>query len=183
MIYQLVKRDISWKAAGVLACLCPLAALFGLWQPGQPSGFFLFWLFSLVLLTLLPANRRCTSFEAALPIAGWDLYCARLLSNLILIWIPVFGGPFRSCCLPGRSTQDSQYFSISERFDRRRARHSGGLPPQVRCAGLVAAHDRCPCDIFGCLCGHRSIAFFVADLRSRERRAVPVSVVHHSHGI
>ncbi len=90
MIYRLVKRDIAWKASGVLACICPLAALVGLWQPGRPSGFFLFWLFSLVLLTLVPANRRCTSFEAALPIAGWDLYCARLLSNLILIWIPVF---------------------------------------------------------------------------------------------
>lgn len=93
MIYQLVKRDYSWKLGLGLAVLCAAGYLSSYWTvlgaiAGLYIGTFVGLYLVLVMVVLLRPLRRCRLFEAALPIRGRDLFSARLLSDLTLIWPP-----------------------------------------------------------------------------------------------
>jgi hypothetical protein len=78
MIYQLVKRDFSWKLGLGLGVLCAAGCLFSYWAVAC------LWL----LLVLGRRLHRCSPYQAPLPIRGRDLFFARLLSDLMLIWLP-----------------------------------------------------------------------------------------------
>ena len=86
MIYRLIKfENSSWSfgfdmvvilSAFALFRIIPLhPALMGLWTGGM-------------MVTFRP-SPRCTLFQAALPICGRDIYCARVLSEVGVTWLMV----------------------------------------------------------------------------------------------
>jgi hypothetical protein len=87
MILRLVKRDPVWLAALMLAVLI-----------GAVAPFFAFDSLEFVTMgglgCLLYARPhvRATLFEAALPITGRDLFLARALSLLAVVWLPALCG-------------------------------------------------------------------------------------------
>src|SRR5262245_11384190 len=86
MIYELVKRGVEWKIAVGFAAACALVAFLGTGQ----VALFLATLFCLILLFM--NQKRCTLFEAALPLSARDLFCARMVSSAALIWLPILSG-------------------------------------------------------------------------------------------
>jgi hypothetical protein len=88
MIYQLIKRDPAWKLALTLAAA---TAVLSTWMLRYRMSILIpdlwFTFFISTILSLRP-HHRCTLFEAALPIDGRQLFCARLLSMLAAIWLP-----------------------------------------------------------------------------------------------
>jgi hypothetical protein len=87
MILRLVKRDPVWLAALMLAVLI-----------GAVAPFFAFDRLEFAIMAgfgcLLYARPhvRATLFEAALPITGRDLFLARALSLLAVVWLPALCG-------------------------------------------------------------------------------------------
>ncbi len=84
MILQLMRRDLSLRVSAPVVVLGLLAVIASVKAP------------SLVLLAALPycffvwswMPRRGGAFDAALPIRGRELFAARYLSSLTLMWIP-----------------------------------------------------------------------------------------------
>jgi hypothetical protein len=89
MILQLIKRDPAWK----IAVLLTVPAWVAMQIPGIDHP----------LLALAPivffgsfvhARRRATLLEVSLPISARDLFLARLLSLLTLVWFPFVTSEF-----------------------------------------------------------------------------------------
>ena len=95
MIYQIVRRDLDWRRLWfVTAGLGMILLGFGirpLWFPEKAVSAILGSL--LMLAVLYPAfmfgGRRASLFQAALPIPARDLFVARLLSLLGVVWFPL----------------------------------------------------------------------------------------------
>jgi hypothetical protein len=110
MIYQLVKRDVSWKVAVGLALL---GAFLGIWgSPGWPHVpvYWIYWIFILLMSVLSPAHKRCTAFEAALPITGRELFLARLMLSGISIWVPILAAMATILASTGPSSAGLAWF-------------------------------------------------------------------------
>jgi hypothetical protein len=86
MIYQLVKRRVEWKVAAAFAAVCAFVGFLGTGQ------FALFTVALMYLIALFMNQKRCTLFEAALPLHARDLFCARMLASAALIWLPILSG-------------------------------------------------------------------------------------------
>lgn len=86
MIYQLIKRQLPWKFAIVLSVIFAAASLIapGVAVVSCTLGF---------LLLLAPGfMRRCTLYEAALPINGRYLICSRIFTDvlaMLLFYLPL----------------------------------------------------------------------------------------------
>ena len=91
MILRLVKRDPAWQMALMMTVVVVIAVtvLFGFSKINTIVA---------VAATLLGYSLQArphvhaTLFEAALPIAGRDLFLARTLSLLAMVWLPVLCG-------------------------------------------------------------------------------------------
>jgi hypothetical protein len=89
VILRLVKRDRAWQMALMLAVAIGVAA------PLFPSDLPKVISLQLVSIAFLGCSLygrphvRATLFEAALPITGRDLFLARTLSLLAMVWLPV----------------------------------------------------------------------------------------------
>ena len=95
MILRLLKRDPAWKIGVGVASLTVVQLLFLSVVPGGPDPHWTRLLFvqaSLIIAVFWCPHRRATLFEAALPIEGRQLFLARLLSRLALVWLPVLAG-------------------------------------------------------------------------------------------
>jgi hypothetical protein len=87
MILRLIARDPAWKIALVLAVPAWVAPQI----PGIDNP--LLALSPVVLLgSLVNPQRRATLLEVSLPISARDLFLARLLSMLALVWFPFLTG-------------------------------------------------------------------------------------------
>jgi hypothetical protein len=112
MILELMKRDCAWKIGLALA---PVTVVLLLMDPGDPDPQ---WTRLLEVQALLITSgfmcphRRATLFEAALPIGGRQLFLARLLSRLAMVWLPVLSAIL--VILTGRDTRWSQMLGMLE---------------------------------------------------------------------
>lgn len=92
MILELVKRDPERNNGIFLAVLTAVMLLVDQMAGFDPDPQF-FRLFNvqalLILFGMACGHRRATLFEAALPIEGRQLFLARLLSRLAMVWMPV----------------------------------------------------------------------------------------------
>jgi hypothetical protein len=90
MIHELVKRDVAWRMTPIVA-LVAMASVEGAGQSKDPLGVSLIFAVAVYLCSLAAAGayQRATLFESALPIDGRDLYLARAISLLAMIWAPV----------------------------------------------------------------------------------------------
>ncbi len=88
MILQFIRRDPAWRFTPAFAVTAALAALFysSTGHPGSLIGV-IFPSYVLAVMMVVP-HRRATFFEAALPVAGRDLFLARFLSLMALVWLP-----------------------------------------------------------------------------------------------
>jgi hypothetical protein len=116
MILQLMKRDRAWKIALFLA---PLTAVLLLVGRATSIGDDFEWTFQLAnVQTLLIlsgigcGHGRATLFEAALPIYGRQLFLARLLSRLAMVWMTVSAAIL--VILSGRDTGWPQVLELLE---------------------------------------------------------------------
>ena len=91
MILRLVKRDPAWQLALPLAVAMTMAApLFNL---GDALDLVLLPTVAIIVCSVrVRPHVHATLFEAALPIAGRDLFLARTLSLLAMVWLPVLCG-------------------------------------------------------------------------------------------
>jgi hypothetical protein len=92
MIFQLIKRDPAWRMAPIVALVVGVVAMLYPSDPRRVNSLTL--MFTVVMGCSVQARPhvRATLFEAALPIAGRDLWVARVLSLLALVWLPVLCG-------------------------------------------------------------------------------------------
>ena len=87
MIYQLMKRDAAWKIAVFSAMLAVLPAL-----ATKPSLAIRLMMVAIPILFFAATARpqqRATVFQAALPLPARDLFLARLLSLVTIVWFPL----------------------------------------------------------------------------------------------
>ncbi len=101
MILRLLKRDPAWKIGVGVASLTVVQLLSVV--PGGPDPHWTRLLFvqaSLIIAVFWCPHRRATLFEAALPIEGRQLFLARLLSRLALVWLPVLAGILVALSVP-----------------------------------------------------------------------------------
>jgi hypothetical protein len=88
MIYQLMKRDPAWRMAPYLviasAVLWPLHSS----DLSEVASVILSSIYMMCIM-FFRVNERCTLFTAALPIAGRQIYLARILSWAAFIWLPI----------------------------------------------------------------------------------------------
>ncbi len=92
MIAELMRRDPAWQMMkGVTATAGLLAFLLSLWHADGVIAAMAAPIYAVFLMRALP-HQRSTFFEAALPVAARDLFLARLLSLLSLIWAPTIAG-------------------------------------------------------------------------------------------
>ncbi len=91
MILELVKRDRAWKTGLFIAPLVVMPLLVDRLVPFGPDPQLnqLLGVQFLLLAGFMSPHRRATLFEAALPIEGRQLFLARLLSRLAMVWLPV----------------------------------------------------------------------------------------------
>jgi hypothetical protein len=106
MIWQLMKRDRTWKVATAIMGSMFVGATFGLetaalkfdlfanpsFRPAVPFAFAFIAGFSawFVVALAFTIQNQSALYEAVLPIAGRDLWLARVLSLLAMVWLPVF---------------------------------------------------------------------------------------------
>jgi len=108
MIYQLLKRDyLSWL---LVAGLCAAVAL-GDWLGYVETALFAA-LAILLFLNRGSRGRRCTEFDAALPIRARDLFLARLLSDFALVWLPLLVIIATSPLPSGMTRRDADIFFL-----------------------------------------------------------------------
>ncbi len=81
MIWELIKRDPVWRVMPLFAALWVLAA---------PNGVLFFTLVPFMMFISFHGFRHCcTLFQAALPIAGKQLFLSRVASLMAFIWLPI----------------------------------------------------------------------------------------------
>ena len=83
MIYRLMKLDGLWRAAWVVGAAALLVSL------GKQTGVLLIPIPGLYVLVLFGASGRIQPMLAGLPVRARDSFLARLLTALILLWVPV----------------------------------------------------------------------------------------------
>jgi len=88
MILQFIKRDPAWKFTPWFTAAAALGALFYSARPGGWLPLTIAGPVYLILWMLALPHQRVTFFEAALPVSGRDLFLARFLSLLAMIWLP-----------------------------------------------------------------------------------------------
>lgn len=87
MILQFIRRDPAWRFTPAFAVTAAGAAFFySSWHPSSLAGV-MFGSYIVAVMQVMP-HRRATFFEAALPVAGRDLFLARFLSLMALVWLP-----------------------------------------------------------------------------------------------
>jgi hypothetical protein len=90
VIYQLMKLDRSWRAAPLLtvvsAVAAPLLLRLGVSSSTQFNGIPLILVCISVLICRV--NERAALFQISLPIAGREVFAARVLSMLAVLWAP-----------------------------------------------------------------------------------------------
>jgi nitrogen fixation-related uncharacterized protein len=98
MIYELMKREISWcllpwyVLASAVICACP--------APVSEVGVMM-----IVMAGLFVAfpHMHATRFNASLPIAGRDLVLARALFLMAMVWLPAMAGAAAASMFSGHS--------------------------------------------------------------------------------
>jgi len=88
MIYQLIRRDPAWK---YVPSVILLSAVAGLLVGKYPSAVVIPLYAGSAAFACRP-NQRATLFEATLPVAGRQLFLARLSVILSMIWLPAIAG-------------------------------------------------------------------------------------------
>lgn len=96
MIGPLMQRDVSWKTLSALT----LAGAACWFVSGRPSAAFAQQLFGTMLVVLstiaawvfLVRQQAHTGFLASLPVTVKDVFAARVLSVLLVLWVPVMAG-------------------------------------------------------------------------------------------
>ena len=94
MIIQLMKRDPAWKAVPWGIAMVCVSLLFVLRTPqnaavaiyGGISSVFL-----IMAISLASNQDLWSNFLSALPVTARQIYLARVLAMLALLWLPVFG--------------------------------------------------------------------------------------------
>jgi len=87
MIWQLVKREPAWRE--IFSYIGVVAAV-STYLPAYAGYVFIF-VVGLSWIRSLPAERA-SLFQAGLPIAAADLFLARMLAFLALVWLPAMAG-------------------------------------------------------------------------------------------
>ena len=89
MVLYLLKRDDTFKGALVVSLFAPTVLLAGpgLIISGSLLGAAAFLV--LVMAARFRLDQRTSHFEAALPIAGRQIYLARVAGALAMVWLPV----------------------------------------------------------------------------------------------
>ena len=91
MILQFIKRDPAWKLTpGLMGAAVTAAMLYALLHQGW-APMIVFPIYMVLYLRAVP-QQRVTFFEAALPVSGRDLFLARGLALLGMIWLPALAG-------------------------------------------------------------------------------------------
>jgi hypothetical protein len=98
VIYQLMKRDLAWRAApwmtGALGVVWPLCLL--LWKLPEASASALYGaVFSVILvlaINLASIQDLWSHFLSALPVTARQIYLARVLAMVALLWTPLVAG-------------------------------------------------------------------------------------------
>jgi len=88
VIWELVKRDPAWKMALGFAATSPLIWLFG--SSKAPEIFIAPILPMIMAFSYSRFRQRYTLLQVTLPIAGKQLFLARVASMMALIWLPIF---------------------------------------------------------------------------------------------
>jgi hypothetical protein len=93
MTLELMRQDPAWKLAWWMAAasavLWPLLPFHSPASAIAPAGGIL-----LACLARARPQERATLFQAALPVAARQLFLARLLSLLCMVWLPLLAGAF-----------------------------------------------------------------------------------------
>jgi hypothetical protein len=99
MIYRLMKLDGLWRAAWVVGATALLVSF------GKQTGWsvLLIPIPGLYVLVLFGASGRIQPMLAGLPVRARDSFLARLLTALILLWVPV---PFEAAIQAFRASGD-----------------------------------------------------------------------------
>ena len=92
MIFKLIKRDPAWTFGLGFTAAVLILSLTGL-GPVTMLGFEA----TMVIASrsIVRLDHRATLFEVALPIAGRQLFLSRVLSLLLMVWMPAFAGVAR----------------------------------------------------------------------------------------
>jgi hypothetical protein len=87
MIFQLMRGDLAWRMATALALVN--LVLLAMYPAGMdPGPILLGEAFAMTTALATVWCQRATLFETALPIAGRQLFLARLLPRMALVWLP-----------------------------------------------------------------------------------------------
>jgi hypothetical protein len=100
MILALMKRDLAWKIGLGQAALAIVLTSMD-WGDPNPQWTRLLNVQALLIVSgFFCSHRRATAFEAALPIEGRQLFLARVLPRMAMVWLPVLAAII--VMLPGR---------------------------------------------------------------------------------
>jgi hypothetical protein len=88
MVLQFIKRDPAWKLTPGFTAVAAVAAAIHAFQHQSWLPMMLIFPIYIVLFTRVMPHQRVTFFEAALPVSGRDLFQARCLALLGMIWLP-----------------------------------------------------------------------------------------------
>jgi len=88
MVLQFIKRDPAWKLTPGFTAVAAVAAAIHAFQHQSWLPMMLIFPIYIVLFTRVMPHQRVTFFEAALPVSGRDLFQARCLALMGMIWLP-----------------------------------------------------------------------------------------------
>jgi len=94
MIYELMKRDVAWKAVpwGIaMVCVSLLLVARMAQDPAVAIYGGIFYVFVIMGMSLASNQDLWSNFLSALPVTARQIYLARVLSMLSLLWLPVVG--------------------------------------------------------------------------------------------
>jgi hypothetical protein len=90
MIYQLMKRNEAWKFVMSLTIPCTVVGAFVAAHPGFVTVFCGY--LGIMGAFVCRPNQHATRFEASLPLAGRQLFLARICIMMVAIWLPAIAG-------------------------------------------------------------------------------------------
>jgi hypothetical protein len=90
MIYQLMKRNEAWKFVMSLAISCTVVGAFVAAHPGFVTVFCGY--LGIMGAFVCRPNQHATRFEASLPLAGRQIFLARICIMMVAIWLPAIAG-------------------------------------------------------------------------------------------
>lgn len=89
MIYQLMKRDPACQAVAFMALISAVVCILYAASPNLP---FPYCFIAAMGALMSRAHQRATRFQAGLPIAGRQLFLARLCSLIAMLWLSAIAG-------------------------------------------------------------------------------------------